>query len=132
MKKYKIEITFVDGNIVRSCVEARNKSDALRKLKETDLYKSFANSDILTTTIEPTYIHPIENTRFYVTNVVNKNGWYIIVDFESKIKVEFKKGMYNETQRVIPFRGIEPDAMKIATALREIGEFLYVNFKELV
>ncbi len=39
--------------------------------------------------------------------------------------------MYNETGRVMP--PVEsPDAVRIATALREIGEYLHDNFKALL
>lgn len=69
-----------------------------------------------------------------MTNITNKQGWYVVADLDNRIKIEWKKGMYNETQR-ISFIGDAPatlDELAIASALREIGEYLYLNFRELV
>ena len=40
--------------------------------------------------------------------------------------------MYNETQRIVRFGGEEMSALDEATALREIGDFMYENFKRLI
>lgn len=68
-----------------------------------------------------------------MTTICNKQGWYVVADLDNGIKVEWKKGMYNETNRPMPISGEMPtDPMKMATALREIGEYLAKNFKELI
>lgn len=79
--------------------------------------------------------------RRYTWRSRNKNPWTVIYEargkkdvgdhLENRIKVEFKKGHYNDMQKVTCF-GEGTDALKEATALREIGEFMFNNFKELV
>lgn len=136
MKKYNINITLTDGREVRSSVVARNQSDALARLQSTPQYIDFlAENDatIESVCIEPVEIKSIDNSRFYVTNIKNKEGWYVVADLENRIKVEFKKGHYNDMQKVETFKeSKEPDALKIATALREIGEFMNNYFKDLI
>lgn len=132
MKRYNIVITFTDGNEVRARVEGRNENDALRRLKETEQYKSFAVSPIKSVNIVSIPIASINNERFAVTNITNKEGWYVVVDLDNRVKVEFKKGKFNEIQKVEYYGKETPDPLTLATALREIGDFLQSNFPELI
>ena len=57
----------------------------------------------------------------------------MVADLDNMIKIEWKKGMYNETQRVLPIgKGKPLDAQQGATAMREIADYLIANFKELI
>ena len=132
MKRYYIEITFTDGNVVQARTLGRNKNDALKRVKETDQYKSFAVSAIKSINIEAIPIASIDNERFAVTNITNKEGWYVVVDLDNRVKIEFKKGKFNETQQVQYYGKETPDPLTIATALREIGEFMQSKFSELI
>lgn len=134
MKKYRIEITFVSGDRIEARVDARNKNDAMRRLMDAEAFKNFASQcgDILSTSVEQEEIEEtIDTSRFVVTSLNGKEGWYVVADLENRIKVEFKKGHYNDMQKVTCF-GKDADALKEATALREIGDYLFKNFKELI
>lgn len=133
MKRYRIIIDFADGNRIDAKVVGRNEKDALGRLKSQPQYADFAKSDIIAELVEPIPIEPIDNERFAVTTIDNKPGWYVVADLDNLLKVEFKKGMYNETQRVLPIgNGKELSAIDGATAMREIGEFMFNNFNELI
>lgn len=134
MKKYEVEIHFVNGDKVQARVDARNRKDALRRVKETEQYKEFASQcgDILTASVEQEEREEkIDTSRFVVSSVHGKQGWYVVADLENRIKVEFKKGHYNDMQKVTCF-GEDADALKEATALREIADYMFNNFKELI
>lgn len=133
MKRYEIRITFANGDEAQVRVQGRNKSDALHKTKADARFKEFAEGkgSIISEDVTPIPIASIDNTRFCVTSIENKQGWYVVADLENRIKVEFKKGHYNDMQKVTCF-GDSTDALKEATALREIGEFMFNNFKELI
>jgi len=134
MNKYRIEITFVSNDRIEARVDARNKKDALRRLMDSEAFMDFASQcgDILTTSVETEERdETIDESRFVVTSVNGKEGWYVVADLENRIKVEFKKGHYNDMQKVTCF-GECADALTQATALREIGDYLFKNFKELI
>lgn len=134
MNKYRIEITFVSNDRIEARVDARNKKDALRRLMDSEAFMEFASQcgDILTASVEQEEKEEtIDTSRFVVSSVNGKEGWYVVADLENRIKVEFKKGHYNDMQKVTCF-GDSTDALKEATALREIGEFMFNNFKELI
>lgn len=135
MKQYKIIIRVDTGDEVQANVAARNKADAVRRLSQIEEFRSFVgNRNFEIVSIEAAEIKSIDNERFGITTIDNKPGWYVVADLDNKIKVEWKKGRYNDTQHAMPFgdKTHTPDAMQIATALREIGEYLYNNFKELL
>ena len=135
MKKFSINITLTDGREIRSSVVARNQNDALARLEKTKEVIDFlaeSQADVKSIDIQPVATRSIDETRFYVTNIKNKEGWYVVADLENRIKVEFKKGHYNDMQNVRPFVGYKPDALATATALREIGEFMAKHFRELL
>lgn len=134
MKRYQINITLTNGDELNARVVGRNQSDALRRMEQTDAYIDFVgNHDIKNIDIEPIPIEPIDNGRFAVTTIDNKPGWYIVADLDNRIKIEFKKGRYNDTQRILPIgEGKDLTPIQQATALREIGEFMYNNFREII
>lgn len=134
MKRYKIIITFENGDQIKANVVGRNQSDAVKRLQKTHKYSEMAEGTaVADMEVTPIPIKPIDNERFAVTNITNKPGWYVVADLDHLIKVEFKKGKFNETQKIFPIgEGKEMDALESATAMREIAEYLITNFKELV
>ena len=132
--RYHIEITFVSGDRIEARVEARNKKDAMRRLMDAEAFKNFASQygDVLTSSVEQEdREETIDESRFVVTSMHGREGWYVVADLEKRIKVEFKKGHYNDMQKVTYF-GECADALSQATALREIGEYMSEKFSELI
>ena len=134
MKRYQVNIKLSNGDELQTKVMARNQADAIRRLKQTpEVVEFIGDNEIVNVDIEPIPIEPIDNERFAVTTIDNKPGWYVVADLDNLIKIEWKKGMYNETQRVLPIGDGKPlDAQKAATAMREIADYLIANFKELI
>lgn len=135
MKQYQITIKLKNGDEINAKVVARNQSDAIKRLQGIPEVADLLNGqEIEKIDVKPIQIKPIDNERFGVTTIDNKSGWYVIADLDNKVKIEWKKGMYNETNRAMPIGDGElpADALKMATILREIGEYLSNNFKELI
>lgn len=134
MNRYRIEITFVYGDRIEARVDARNRKDAMRRLMDSEAFKDFASQcgDVLTSSVEQEdREESIDESRFVVTSMHGRDGWYVVADLENRIKVEFKKGHYNDMQKVTYFGG-DTDALTQATALREIGEYMSEHFNELI
>ena len=130
MKRYRINIKLSNGDEVKSTVMARNQADAIKRLEQTPEFARFVGqNEIVNMDVEPIPIEPIDNERFAVTTIDNKPGWYVVADLDNMIKIEWKKGRYNETQRVLPIGEGKPlDAQQAATAM----DYLIDNFKELI
>ena len=134
MKRYKIDIKLSNGDELHTKVTARNQADAIRRLEQTpEVIEFIGDNKIVTMDVEPIPIEPIDNERFAVTTIDNKPGWYVVADLDNLIRIEWQKGKYNETQRVLPIgKGKPLDAQQEATAMREIADYLIDNFKELM
>jgi len=131
MKRYKITIIFKDGTRSENRVTARNQKDAVARLMNNDQFRAFSDGKAVDSIgVKPIPIEPVDDTRFTVRTIRNKSGWYIVEDSVTGIRVEWKRGMYNETNR--PLLTEDLTALEKATALREIGEYLYSNFRELL
>ena len=121
-----------DGAKVEAKVTARNRSDAVGRLMRNEQFREATDGKkVESVDITPIPIEPIDETRFAVRTAVNKRGWYVVEDAETGFRIEWKKGMYNETNRVLPPEK-RLEAADEATALREIGEYLHDNFSAII
>lgn len=71
-------------------------------------------------TIQPSSTHP--------------SGW-VLTDIENNVVIRFKQGAYNETQEVTFLEdsaALTHTPLELARILREMGEWIYNNHKELI
>lgn len=63
-------------------------------------------------------------------------GWWVATDKENNIVVQFEHGKYNDTQKVTLLNGDtfkdEAEAMKVATYLRELADWLREEHYEVL
>lgn len=68
--------------------------------------------------------------RFTLTP--KENLQWVVTDHETGITVEFMEGLFNETQKVNHSFDVNAEtATKAATAMREIGEYMKLNHREV-
>lgn len=68
--------------------------------------------------------------RFSLT--AGANLMWTVSDAESGVSIEFREGLFNETQKVnVPDSMQGSDAMKIASVMREIGDWMAENHSEV-
>lgn len=57
-----------------------------------------------------------------------KEGYWLVKDYEYNIEVEFEHGKFNETQQVLNKGTLNPsDFMHLARRMREMAEWLSAN-----
>lgn len=138
MKRYQVTIKLSTGDNVDAKVMARNQADALRRLKATPQVAQFIaeqGATIVSVAVEPIAIEPIDNNRFVLTNATNKPGWLVLADLDNRFRIEFRRGRWNDTQRVLPLSGEKLPAIaadKMAIALRECADYMIENFEDLI
>jgi hypothetical protein len=62
------------------------------------------------------------------------NSW-VLTDVENNVVIRFKQGAYNETQEVTFLEdnvALTHTPLELAQILREMGEWVYNNHKELI
>lgn len=69
----------------------------------------------------------------FILQKSTRPGWWVLTDTSNGIVVRFEQGRFNESQK-ITWLNDEPvsDYMQIARIMREIGEYMYENHKELI
>lgn len=71
--------------------------------------------------------------RFILQPSQVKPNYFLVTDQDNGIIIQFQKGKFNETQKITELNDLNPnDFMKIARIMREIGEYLQQNNKELL
>lgn len=136
MPRYKITITMSGGDELRANVNAHWDEGAMRKLRATEQYQNWM-ADHFGESVTDTKIEKVEfkprTSRIVVSNAPDKAGWYQVEHSDPRIKVEFRKGRFNETQKVwVGDSTTTEDPLEYATALREIADWLQAYFPELV
>lgn len=72
----------------------------------------------------------MEKERFILNAGVNL--MWAVSDAESGVSIEFREGLFNETQKVsVPGNMQRSDAMKMASIMREIGDWMAENHSEV-
>lgn len=68
--------------------------------------------------------------RFSLT--AGANLMWTVSDAESGVSIEFREGLFNETQKVsVPDSMQGSDAMKIASVMREIGDWMVQEHSDI-
>lgn len=133
MQSYQVKIKLSNNTEVQARVEARNQSDAIRRLEKSPEFVQFlGDAQILSVDIQPIELPPVDNKRFALTTIDNKQGWYIAVDLDNRIKIQFKAHKYNETNSVVKFGEKKQQPIEEATAIRELSDWLLQNFPDLI
>ena len=72
----------------------------------------------------------MEKERFYL--LAGENLMWTVSDSESGVSIEFREGLFNETQKVnVPDNMQDSDVMKMASIMREIGDWMAENHAEV-
>lgn len=72
----------------------------------------------------------MEKERFSLK--AGANLMWTVSDAESGVSVEFREGLFNETQKVSVPDGMQgSDAMKVASVMREVGDWMAENHSEV-
>lgn len=71
--------------------------------------------------------------KYLLQKSAEKPQWWILTDTGLGIVLQFKEGEFNESQKVTFLNDIKrPDPLKIARAVRYMGDWLYENHRELM
>lgn len=72
----------------------------------------------------------MEKERFSLK--ASANLMWTVSDAESVVSIEFREGLFNETQKVsVPDNMQGSDAMKVASVMREVGDWMAENHSEV-
>lgn len=140
MNKYNIHVVLTDGREVKANVVAENQDKAIERLMNTDKFKEFINDtndpnvDVKSMDIKPLpYEEPqFKKERYVLQKSEEKEDWWVCTDTKNLFLVMFLQGHFNETSYVKQINNLPLDALQTAKLLREMGEWLALNHKDLI
>jgi hypothetical protein len=66
--------------------------------------------------------------RYEFIEHAERNDWYVVTDTKWMFVCEFQAHSFNETQKFIDFGMLDgKDAQTVATAMRELGDYMYLH-----
>lgn len=75
---------------------------------------------------------PIREGRFRMERSQKKSGWWVVTDTENLIVITFEEHRFHETQHIVPLSDGAPEALTLATALREVAAWLREKHYDLI
>lgn len=132
--RYKVVVHLSNGDEVQAKVTASTEADALQRVKDTAQFQNFSKTSFVTSyeVEEMQDVTEISIQDRYILQPSQEKGWYIVTDKENLFSIRFQEHHYNETAQVKPIKELPVDALKIATLLREIGEWLALNHADIL
>lgn len=133
MKTYIITLTLSSGNKVNASIAAENYTAAMTRLMQSKDYLNFVENDEIESmdfeiekTLRPLAINP---KNYKIEKLLNHH--WRCTDVQRDIRVVWKEGDYNDSV-VCNADNCAESPIAVATAMREIGEYLFHYHKNLL
>lgn len=134
MRRYHIKIYLSDRSVIDAKTEADSLEDAVDKIMATDQAKEFlGDNDIESVQLVDTEdITPSAPDRFLLQESTDP-GYWVVTDLQNGIVCKFLERNFNKTQKTTDINDNPiTDPLTLATALREMGDFLFSKHPELI
>ena len=135
MKIYIITLTLSSGNKVNARIAAENYTDAMTRLMQSKDYLNFVENDEIGSMdfeIEKMLRPPAVNPKNYKIEKLLNHHWRC-TDIQHGICVVWKEGDYNDSVTTkYNADNCAESPIAVATAMREIGEYLFQYHKNLL
>lgn len=133
MKRFLIKIILLNGYRANIRVTAEDGDAAIRRIENQPEFLDFIDgSEISKIEVEEIPLVPISPDNYLLQPSATK-GWWVVTDIKRNIVVKFQQGKFNDTQQnTILFDDATMNELEYATAMREIGEYLFQYHKNLL
>lgn len=127
---YVIMVTAEGGDMVKSRVDATTPLEALAKLAENRQFQIFISGrDIISTTIT---VEPPGSAGMYNLKPSARPGWWVLTDTVNNLVAIFERGRFDESAKIESLFDEPIDALKLATAMRQMGDFLTKHHPDIL
>ena len=133
MKRFLIKIILLNGYLANIRVTAEDGDAAIRRIENQPEFLDFIDgSEISKIEVEEIPLVPISPDNYLLQPSATK-GWWVVTDIKRNIVVKFQQGKFNDSQQnTILFDDATMNELEYATAMREIGEYLFQYHKNLL
>lgn len=134
MRRYHIKIFLSNQNQIDVRAEADSLEDAVEKVITTEQAKELLYDTEIERIqlIDTEEIEPVEHSRFLLQESTDP-GYWVITDLQKGIVCKFLERGYNKDHKITDINDTPiTDPLTLATALREMGDYLIAKHPELI
>ena len=134
IRRYHVVVTLTDGRVADSNVAALDEDEALDRLVGNDKFLAFLDgASVKDAKIEEVPYVAVEKERFTLQKSNMKEDVWVCTDLQNMWVCTFEQGKFRETQHFTDLKDEgDTDALKVATIMREFGEWLSDNYGNLI
>ena len=134
MKQFTINIHLDSGDEINAKAVANDVNDAVDRILATKQAAEFVGDHQIdgVKVIEVRDV-PATRTDGFLLQASEMPGYWIITDTVNNLVCRFREGKFNDTKKITDISDNPiSDPLKLATALREMGDYLYLTHPELI
>ncbi len=129
LKRFLVRVVLSNGNRINSRVSAINGDVAIKRIMSQPEFLDFIGDATITkATFEEIPVGEPVAPENYVLQPSTDKGWWVCTDKKRNIVCKFKEGDFQNTQKnTILFEDKDTDELEVATAMREMGDYLQAH-----
>ena len=136
MKRYRLKITLADGRIVDAKSVGEDHEQAIERICSTEQFIKFVGEREIVN-VECELLGEVgkivDKENFVLQRSKEREGWWVATDTATNIVLQFEQGNFKHTATITPIADLAGySELSIATALRELGEWLAVYHGDLI
>lgn len=130
---YLVTIKLNNGDEINARAVGEDTSDALVRLLSVEQVKDFVNEGkgISSLELKENFVKDVEPQYKLEKSKFARTGW-VLTDLSNMIVIRWLEGHFNESVKITSLTDEEVEPLKRATVLRQAGEWLFNNHKELI
>lgn len=136
MKRYRLKITLADGRIVDAKSVGEDHEQAIERICSTEQFIKFVGEREIVN-VECELLGEVgkivDKENFVLQRSKERDGWWVATDTATNIVLQFEQGNFKHTATITPIADLAGySELSIATALRELGEWLATYHGDLI
>lgn len=130
---YLVTIKLNNGDEINARAVGEDTSDALVRLLSVEQVTDFVNEGkgISSLELKENFAKDVEPQYKLEKSKFARTGW-VLTDLSNMIVLRWIEGHFNESVKITSLTDEEVEPLKRATALRQAGDWLFNNHKELI
>lgn len=134
LRRFLIKMVLSNGNLTNIRVSAINGDVAIQRImQQPELINFIGNAEILKISYEEIPVGESVQPENYLLQPSTDKGWWVCTDKRRNIVCKFKENDFQNTQKnTVLFDNGNVDELEVATAMREMGDYLVAHHSNIL
>ena len=134
LRRFLIKVVLSNGNRANARVSAINGDVAIQRImQQPELINFIGNAEILKISYEEIHVGESVQPENYLLQPSTDKGWWVCTDKRRNSVGKFKEHDFQNTQKnTVLFDNGNVDELEVATAMREMGDYLIAHHSDIL